>query len=61
MMIIGGIAATIAALVGYVKWHDRRNGVSLVDPSESSKAVVQADRQAAQDVRQDEAWGALRI
>jgi hypothetical protein len=58
MMIIGGFAAAIAAVAGYVKLRNRRSG-SIVDASDSRKAIVQADRQAVQDLRQDEAWGGL--
>lgn len=48
LILMVGIAAAIAMVVGYVAWRDRRTRGSFVDPSVSRDALVQADRQAVQ-------------
>jgi len=48
LILMAGIAAAIAAIVGYVALRDRRGGGSFVHPSISRDALVQADRQGVQ-------------
>ena len=58
-MFIAGFAAAVAAVAGYVRRRNRRSGASTIDVSDSRTAIVQANRQAVQDLRQDQAWGGL--
>jgi hypothetical protein len=46
LILMVGIAAMIATVVGYVAWRDRHRRGSFVDPSISRDALVQADQQA---------------
>ena len=48
LILMVGIAAAIATVVGYVARRDRRTRRLFVDPSISRGALVQADRQAVQ-------------
>jgi hypothetical protein len=48
LILLTGLAAAIATVVGYVVWRDRRGRGSFVDPSISRVALAQADQQAVQ-------------
>jgi hypothetical protein len=48
LILLGGIVAAIATIVGYVVRRDRRGRASFVDPSVSRDALVETNRQAVQ-------------
>jgi hypothetical protein len=48
LIVLGGTAVIISAVVGYVAWRDRRSRRSYIDPLVSRDALVQVNRQAVQ-------------
>jgi hypothetical protein len=48
LILLGGIVAAIATIVGYVVRRDRHGRGSFVDPSVSRDALVETNRQAVQ-------------
>jgi hypothetical protein len=46
LILLAGLTATVATVVGYVAWRERRTGRSFIDPSVSREALTQVHLQA---------------
>jgi uncharacterized iron-regulated membrane protein len=61
LIVLAGFVAAIAAASGYVAWRDHRNRGSIVDPSTSRDALVEADRQGLQGRLASEGMPVFRV